>query len=106
MQTLISFAARSIAAAAMFVLAATAAHADESDLARNLEVDRQLAAFDDPLILRQQLALPAVWPGPRGAPPFNQEPPGAQGNFCPGTPQRIGLTIPINIVILQPGSCP
>ncbi len=51
----------------------------------NLRVDRALRVFDDPLLIRERLAVPTAWRGPRGEQPFNQQPRNAQDNFCPKT---------------------
>ena len=48
-------------------------------------MDRALRAFDDPLLIRERLAVPTAWRGPRGEQPFNQQPRNAQDNFCPKT---------------------
>ena len=79
---------RSPACAAMavaigtFVAAPAAGQENGLDRAReDLRVDRRLDALQDPLLRRMATRPPRGWPGPRGAQPFDQEPPAAQRNF-------------------------
>ncbi len=66
----------------------------------NLRVDRALQAFDDPLLIRERLAVRKAWRGPRGEQPFNQQPRNAQNNFCPVSVGGGGKSIGV-----QPNIC-
>ena len=55
-------------------------------LAENQRIDEQLRAIDDPMIVRQRLVVPSLWPAPRMEPPFNQQPLNAQDDFCTQPP--------------------
>ena len=74
----------------LLAVTATAAEAPappvSPQLASDLQIDHELGALEDPVIIRHQLEPPPTWPGPRDAQPFDQEPRDAGRDFCLNQP--------------------
>ena len=61
---------------------------------RDLEIDRAMGVLrTDPVLIRLLTEPPQPWPWPRGAQPFDQQPPAAQDDLL-ATPGS-GLTPPV-----------
>lgn len=90
-----------IAALVLVVVAATAsaqaptAQAPRIQLAEHQQIDENLGAFDDPLLVRMRTRVPPTWQGPRAEPPVTER------RNCP----RFLLGDPKLPLVVVPGFC-
>lgn len=64
-----------------FAASPGAAQQNGAGAEQDQRIDNTLDALDDPLLRRMATRVPETRRGPRGAQPFDQEPPAAQGDF-------------------------